>query len=1198
MRKLLYLLLTSFTFCTTISAEERLTAYRLTSENGLPDNNIRYIKQDSTGFLKMISLYEAYQYDGYNFRKLPHDTFLQLKEERRRKLQGGKGYIYDNKGNKILTEKGNTITYIDKNTGERIDMEVFNDQLRQLSRDLKCMVITDREGYIWVSVNGNGLFIYNRQKHQLYHITKTDDTGLIDANAIIYMLEDAEGNIWVSQEHYGLVCLKKVRTPYNIVNIGDNNSSEKENEIRNLKRLDDGSILVSNRRGRLMRTDGNLRKEETMQQRGDNYNSAALDDQGRLWLGSLMRGINIDGKWYGSGRVDYILKDTKGRMWTCSLDGALTQATLDDNGRFSERTFLTDIEKLGARSLLQDHKGAIWLGSDKGLFTFFPDQLLKNPKDYRKVSDLPIRTLAEDSSHRLWIGTAGMGLGTIEKDGSIRLLNREDGLPNNVVQFIVEDSHHNLSIGTEDGCINMSPESGVLHSLYFNDNKNRNYYNVDCAVQLDDGRMAFGSLDGIIVVDKDIQSASSQHGRTHITDLLINGVSVYDMKDKSPVEGDVSQASTIDLQHNQNVITLYFSNFDYGKSHLAQYSYKLEGYDQKWNMLTDINYVTYKDLSPGTYTFLVRYRDIGGWSEEEQVVTIEIHPALWATWWAYLLYILGAIVVGYVIFQQVRSTNRLRQRIAIEKQLTEYKLRFFTNISHEFRTPLTLIQGAMERINQVKDIPGNMKQPLSNMQQSTNRMLRLINQLLEFRRLQNNKQSLSLVETDVIQFVYDIYIGFHDFADNQRISYTFMPFQKSYTMCIDRGHVDKIIYNLLSNAFKYTPERGSIMVNIREAEGNISISVTDTGIGISEEKEKELFDRFSTDRVRGDSIGIGLNMSQELARIHHGAITYQHNEPVGSIFTLTLPTDKSVYQEKDFMRTNVGLQEEKQEERKGFTNAYREIKSNPLNDRRILVVEDDHELAVMIQDELSTYFEVDRVSNGAEALEKLKETTEQESSGYDLVVSDVMMPRMGGFELTRIIRADKRLSELPIILLTALTGEEQQQKGLTIGADAYLEKPFSPKVLTAQAINLIEQRDRLKATYSTQTQKPVVKELVKNDTDKRFVMQLDMYIENHLSDYNLSVDAMAEHFHFGRTRFYNKVRAITGKTPNEYLKEKRLIKAAELLRESEAITVAEVAYRIGISNAQYMAVNFKKMFGVTPSSYQKGEHTDNERDSV
>lgn len=1198
MKKLLYL---TALLCAVFQMETgaiNLTSYKLSSVNGLPDNNIRYIEQDSAGFLKLQSVFALYQYDGYTFLRLPHEAFQKIALQRKQRRTSGKGYTYDNLGNKIETDLGNTIIYNDYKTGEQIPLTVFTDELRHLSSSLKCMVITDERGLIWVSVNGNGLFVYDRKTRQLDHITKNDGRGLIDDNYIVYMMEDRDGNIWVSQEHFGLVCLKVEEGAYQLLDIAKNPRDEKENEIRLMQRIDDNTIIICNNRGRLMKADGNLNGLSNMQmplaQTGiaDNYNSVCLDGKGRMWLGSLKRGVRIEDKWYGEGRIDWILKDNKERMWTCSLDGDVMLAKLDDNGNYTERHFLTDIQDMRPRTMLLDHQGTIWVGSDKGLFAFNPDELLKDPKNYRQVSDVPTRCLMEDYKHQLWTGTTEMGLGRLNADGTFSYITREDGLPNDVVQFIVEDSRHYLCIGTQDGCANYNPENGVIHCLYFSNNKIKNYYNADCGIQLADGRMAFGSLDGIVLMDKNANKKWVKHNNNVVTDLLINGESIFDMGDDSPVKGDISTTKFIQLKHNQNSLTFYFSNFDFSHSHLAGYICKLEGYDQAWSRLRDLGSVTYKELKPGKYTLYVRYRDEGGWSNEEKLINIEILPAPWATWWAKLLYLLVALLIGYTIYRQLRTMERLHQRLAVEQQLTEYKLRFFTNISHEFRTPLTLIKGAMEKISQAKDaVPGNIKQPLSNMEQSTNRMLRLINQLLEFRKFQNNKLSLTLVETDIVKFVYDIYIGFHDIADNRHITYTFTPFKKSYMMYIDRGHVDKIIYNILSNAFKYTPKRESISVNIRQSDsGNIAITVSDSGIGVSKEKQTELFDRFSTGRVSGDSIGIGLNLSQELARVHHGEITYQDNVPKGSVFTLTLPTDKALYKETDFMKTETGLEINQSQERQGFTSNYREIKSAPLNPQRVLLAEDNAELSAMIKDELSVYFEVDCVSNGQEALDLLKATVENEDDlRYDLLISDVMMPIMNGLELTRRIRTDKNLNGLPIILLTALTGEEQLQKGLEAGADAYLEKPFSPKTLTTRAITLIEQRDRLKVAYSKQPKKQAVKELMHNDADKKLLMQIDAYIDSHMSDYDLSVDTIAAHFDYGRTRFYNKVRNLTGITPNDYIKKKRLDKAAELLRESTTITVAEVAYKVGINNPHYFAVNFKKAFGITPSSYQRGE---------
>ena len=1185
-------------FCLlTAHAASRLTSFKLTSENGLPDNNIRYIYQDSTGSLQLLSLYEAYLYDGYSFRKMPLDDYLRLKERGQHVSHGGKGFIYDNRGNKVLTELGESIIYVDKETGEQIPMKVFTEQLLRLNSSLKCCVVTDRQKNVWVSVNGNGLFVYHRSECKLYHVTKGDGSNLIDANFVVYMMEDRDGNIWLSQEHFGLVCLKVRSKNYREVDIGNNGTNEKENEVRMMITLPDGSILIANGLGTLLRADANLQQVHVEKASSYNYCTAAVDKDGRLWLGTMMRGILVDNKEYGSGRVDYILCDNRGRMWVCGIDGPLKQVEITADGRYTERLFMTDIKGLGPRTMCQDRLGTVWLGTDKGLFSFQPDELLKNPKRYKQVTDIPVRSILEDSSGRLWVGTVGQGIGELQKDGTFRYLTRSDGLPNNVVQLLLEDVNHHICIGTENGLANYNPKTGIIHILYIEDSKATNFYNEDCCVMLQDGSVAFGSLDGIVVVNHDAIPAERKPRQVELTDLLINGVSVFDMAEDSPLRQHLSNTNKVTLAHNQNSLTLHFSDFDFGDTQRTRYSYTLDGYDKEWSALSSSNTATYKNLRPGTYTFRVKCYEQGALKQEgiERVLTIVVSPPWWATWWARLVYFLLALGIAILIYRQLRHVEQLRQRIAVERQLTDFKLKFFTNVSHEFRTPLTLIQGAMEKIREAKDVPGSIKQPLSNMRQSTDRMLRLVNQFLEFRRMQNNKLSLALAETDIVQFVYNIYMSFYDMADKHRIAYTFTPFEHAFSMFVDRGHVDKMVYNLLSNAFKYTPDGGSVAIKMKRQDDRLFISVEDTGIGVDADKREDLFDRFSTGRVSGDSLGIGLNLAQELAHVHHGEITYVENEPKGSIFTIVLPIDKAVYSEADFMKTNTGLKEEEQSVKVGFESIYQEQKTTPLNDRRILVVDDSQDILQMIQHELSAYFIVDTAESGEQALTLLRERNVQDEgeeapqTPYELVISDVKMPQMNGYELTRRIRGEQSLSGLPVILLSSWVGDDNMKKGLDYGADAIMEKPFSVKALTAQVLNLIDQRDRLKQLYAGKPQKQAKPELVKADVDKKFIMQLNAFIEGHLSDYNLSIDMLTDHFHLGRTTFFNKVRSLTGYTPNDYIREKRLSKAAELLRDEIGITVSEVAYQTGFSNAQYLSSSFKKKYGMTPTAYQKGK---------
>ncbi|MTS93322.1 response regulator, partial [Pseudoflavonifractor sp. BIOML-A4] len=410
----------------------------------------------------------------------------------------------------------------------------------------------------------------------------------------------------------------------------------------------------------------------------------------------------------------------------------------------------------------------------------------------------------------------------------------------------------------------------------------------------------------------------------------------------------------------------------------------------------------------------------GIWSDNEETLEIKVTPPFWATGWAFFVYILIAGIIMYFVYRTIRNINNLRNKIKVEKQLTEYKLVFFTNISHEFRTPLTLIQGALDRIHRTHNIPKEIRYSIKLMDKSTQRMLRLINQLLEFRKMQNNKLALSLEETDVIAFLYEIYLSFQDTAESKNMDFKFIPSVNSYKMYIDKGNIDKIAYNLLSNAFKYTPSGGKIefSIYIDKQKQLLIMKVTDTGVGIPKEKRDELFKRFMQSSFSGDSIGVGLHLSHELVQVHKGTIEYKDNEGGGSVFTVCIPTDKTVYSEKDFlvpgnllleeanMQTHhlQELSEECQEHEKTVTTSRK---------HKILVIEDDNDIRGFLQEELSAYFEVEVAADGISGFEK--------ACNYDadLIICDVLMPGMTGFEVTKKLKTEFATSHIPIILLTA-----------------------------------------------------------------------------------------------------------------------------------------------------------------------------------
>lgn len=1172
-----------------LQAKDEIVSFKLSSQNGLPDNSVRYIQQAPTGELLLMMHYAAYSFDGYTYRRLPQEEFERLKAASLKDHSLSVGHNRDNMGNHVVME-GNAIVYTDHATGEQIRLQVLDPQWGKLTQNLKCRVVTDHEGRIWVSINGFGLYVYNRRTEQLRHISEDDGSGLIDTNYLVYMMLDRDDHVWVAGEHYGLFCLQTVNQGYEVVLPSGQTDKERTEEIRMMSRLSNGRIILANNAGVVMTADSLLENIVPLSTDGENYISACLDGVGRLWLGSRVNGVNVDGRHYSQGRIDCLLLDSKGRMWACGLKRAVSMMTIDDEGRFHERGFFEDSVGLQARMMIEDHRGDIWLASEKGLFVFNPNELLADSKAYKKILDEPIRCLCQDSRGVLWAGTLAGGV--LHGDNSawhptaFTRLDRSDGLVGDAVQMIAEDGHHNICIATQTGCSVYQQETGLIWTLYITDHQLRNYYEENSQALLGNGRLALGTLDGIVVLhDHNLTAEERPHAVT-ITSIFVNGE-----------EGQLPMEGSWEGSHTENTLTFHVSNYNYPELRQTDYTFFLEGYDREWSVPGHQNQTSYKNLPPGHYTLRVKAREMGGQWGGETTLAVVVNPPLWATWRAYLIYIITTIVVGYTLYRHLRHLNALRQAVAVEKQLTEYKLKFFTNISHEFRTPLTLIQGSMDKLKSLPDVPSSTRAPLSNMQRNVDRMLRLINQLLEFRRMQNNKLSLALEETDIVSFVYNLCQSFHDTADQKHIALTFVPAMKNYTMFIDRGFIDKAVYNLLSNAFKYTPKGGSVTVRVREAGTNMSIIVEDTGVGVPENMREKIFDRFQRGQLGRDSLGIGLDLTAELIRTHHGSIRCDANPNGGSIFTIKLPTDKNIYEEKDFLSSEAPQQAEQDDDRKGFTELVREATPEPMNDHCILIVEDDADIAAFLKQELSRYFQTETAADGEEALTLLHSSP----STFSLVITDAMMPRMNGFELIRRLRRDEPTRHLPVIMLTALDAQEQQLKGMEAGADAYITKPFSVPLLLLYCRNLIQRSDNLRKETEKQQadNNPVdadsqkkkamaVAQVIMEERDQKLLAQLSVWVESHLAAPDLSVDKFAEDMGYGRTSFYIKLKALTGMTPNEYIKERRLQKAYEMLKD-ERVTVAEVAYQVGMGTPQYLSTTFKKRFGITPTQYQKGK---------
>lgn len=1250
-----------------VSAGVSLRAYFLSSSNGLGTNNARTIVQDPKGYIWIGSTDGLIRYDGYSAtvlkpskapnRRLMSDFRIQdLKLWKERyillRVRGRKYCCYDiqtdqfvefsedyetifnqqqkdikrpegvpadaelktdNRGNTIAMSILGHIWHVDAKTKVVTHIEgVYSHELIQLNGKPRFGVVTDKDGLIWISTYGNGLFVHDQKTGETKHYLKqTGMTAPIETNYLLGIYEDRAGNIWALQENMGVAVISKQNNSMETIYFSTPEDMGHANSIHLLKRAGD-VIYIGNRFNGLKVADCQLKTMHTINSYNDDVVVVRQGLDGSLWMGTRKSGIYNNNRQYkhddndptslSEGKISDILCDSKGRIWVSIFNGAVDIAEPDESGNCHFRHFFQGEHAIEQpRQMLIDHHGYIWLSSGYGLYMFHPDSLISNPAAYRHLSlneENPqldeIHCIYEDSRHTLLAGTQGSGLAIIDnsKAGAPKLItlsSTKDGLPSNNIQQLIEDNDGYIWIGTEHGLARFNPKQKTIISLLPSDTQQGNMFVENAVCLLDDGRLAFGSRHGIAIINPHKLPVRQSPFRLNITDIDINGISIYNQEDGS-LTTLLEQLQPIRLDYNQNSLTFHFSDFDYAEGQNSKYSYRLKGYDQDWSPTSALNFATYKNLPSGHYTMEVRTMAADGqWNDVTISLPVIIRPPLWRTWWAYLIYTIALAALGWFVWRYFKRTNDLQNRIKVETQLTEYKLRFFTNISHEFRTPLTIIRGAMERMAAIGDMPGDMKQPVSTMRKSVDRMMRLINELLEFRKMQNNKLQLALEETDVIGFIKEIYLTLHQTAENKHMSYTFLPFAHQYSMFIDKSFVDKIVYNLLSNAFKYTMAHHSVTLRITHDEEaqTIGIIVEDTGIGVPKEKQAALFTRFNQSTYTQDSIGVGLHLVNELVRVHHGQIVFRENPEGGAIFTVTLPTDKNCYEEKDFLVEGNDLLREQNENRQPEPlTDYREMASEPLNDRRILIVEDDDGIRDYMVNELSHFFMIDTASNGQEALEKLHA---ENSERPDLIVSDVLMPIMNGYELTRAVRTDKETADIPIILLTALTAEEKKIKGLDSGADAYVEKPFSMKVLVAKCRQLISQRDQLRMKYAKEVVERVeVPEVLVDEQDKKLRDLLDTWLSAHISDSNLSIDQFAEKMGYGRTTFYKKVKKLTGQTPNDYIKSRRMERAIELLKD-DTLTVAEVSYQIGIEDPFYFSKSFKSYFGISPSQYRKGE---------
>ncbi len=1115
-------------------------------------------------------------------------------------------FILDENNDLWIYDHSGRVIYYDAKTGYSKELQLIAPEIAEVIDDGRYNILIDDKGIYWITTYGNGLYYYDKANDELVNYTYKQGMNSPASDYLLSLTEDNYGNIWIGCEYAGALKVTKKKYKVEYLKPEQNQSIGTGNNIKVIYKDSDQNIWVGAKNGSLYLYNNQLELKQRIK-KGINPYTIEEDDKGRVWVGTKGNGIYIfdrtnyeelhhleaieDEESLCNNSIFDIIQDQEGHMWVASFGGGMDLIS-ERKGQFYFKHFFDDQGNISyIRCLLQDSDGLMWAGSYDGLICFKPDDFVNNSSAYTLYSynlghsaglnSNDIKALYEDSKKRLWVGTAGGGINLFDKSsedkqGAFIKYTKEDGLPSNIIAAIMESKDSVLWVSSESGLSHFDEERNTFVNYLFSNSSYGNYYNENASLLKDNGEMLWGTLQGLLVFNPSSFVANAEVPKVELTDMLVFDQRLETGTKNSLLIASIGKVKEVVLPYDQNTFTLNFACLDLTDPSANKYSYNLEPYDQYWSTPSKNNWATYKNMVPGQYEFKVRGANADGqWNNEITTCKITILPPFWKSKYAIAAYILIMSVIAYIIFRIFIKMNGLNNAVKMEKQLTDYKLRFFTNISHEFRTPLTLIKGSIERMNDIENLPDEVSKNVNLLNRNTQQMSRLIDQLLEFRKLQNNVLTLNLEKTDISDFTLNAFYTFKEIAFQKNIDYQFDGIHEKWDVYIDRNKVEKILFNLLSNAFKFTPADGKIIVRLSKDEGNNKcvIQVADTGVGVPKDKQELLFSRFMKLNPSAEGTGIGLELVKEFIEAHKGQVSYASNPEGGSIFTIELPVDPEIYGDANFLDSN-----EESDNKEVAYNEDHAVKrpANPSN-YKVLVIDDNYDIRQYLSEELKHHFQVEVAADGKEGLEKAI------SINPTLIICDVKMPEMDGLQLTKKLKEDFETSHIPVILLTALSSETIKLQGSESGADEYIMKPFSLKYLLSRAYALIEQREKLKKRFSIDisVKKAIVSEA---DKDQQFYDLINTIVDENLSDPEFTVAQFTQKAKLSRTIFYKKVKGLTGYSPNELIKIKRMKRAAELLLEDK-YNVSEVSWKVGIEDPFYFSKCFKAQFGCAPSKY-------------
>lgn len=1019
----------------------------------------------------------------------------------------------------------------------------------EMSGEIRAMM-TDRAGHVWMGTKSGELLCYSADRELLCSYPEGDRTlGMIYA-----LKEDSRGDIWVGTKGNGLYRLCPDGGKYRF-------AAHYRHDPKNEYSLGDDQIY-----------------------------SIEEDDLGRMWFAT-----------YGGGPNLLDPEDPEERF--IHAGNLLVQYPLDEAGRM--------------RWLLNDGNGRMLAATVDGLIVFEPtrnvkqirfNQIRKVPGDASSLGNNDIIHMMRDSRGRVWLATYGGGLNRIEGYDEagvplFRYYDQNDGLPSNICLSVAEDRNGNIWVATQNSVSRLDEEHSFFMNYLYNNPTNVEF-NEAGALASPSGAILFAGGSRLYAFSADDVATRSEESRLRFTGFWVKNQPA-EIGPSKPLKESVSRVKRIELKYNYSNFRFAFASLNYALQSQINYMYRLEGFDPEWNLAGKSNWASYSNVPTGHYKFQVKaYVGNVAAADEGLSVDVVILPPFWLTWWAKCLYFLLLGGVLFVVWRIVDSMQRMRRESKMEQEMTDMKLQFFTNVSHELRTPLTLILGGIEDVRKHEELTPRGGTSLNLAYKNARRMLTLINQLLDFRKIVKNKMELKIARVNLVQLVEDALDDFREMASERHIELLFTVSNRSILVWVDLERIESVVYNLLSNAFKFTRNGGRIemVLTVNESEGSVSMTVRDNGIGIAKEQQNSIFERFhqASRSVVGDmkGSGIGLALCREIVALHQGEISVDSKLGEGSAFTVKLRLGNAHFgmEQIDFGELQGG-------KKPGYmVSDYSSAESGrrtdvvpPEDSQKILLVDDNRELRLFMYNSLIENYRVVEAEDGVEALEVIRREMP------DIVVTDLMMPNMDGIELIGNIRSDFSISHIPIIMLTAKHSPDERIKAMEYGADGYITKPFSIELLQARIDNLLTQRRKLFEKFSTQSARNKVvelspKDVVVTDRDEAFMKNVMAWLGDNIENSDLTIDQLATHLGLGRTTMYNKLKSLTGKSPVELIKEYRINKSHLLLRTGQ-FSVSEVAYKVGFSDPGYFSRCFREQFNMSPAEYLKNHNLKNAQDS-